>query len=136
MCAHRNDIEVRPHDCAEAHHVLALVAMNDDDIFASGSAVLVAPHLALTARHVTDDFHLRYQGIPTQTNGSTNFSILARCDFGGAWRMLRVVQTFNTAGTDVTALYVTPMDGEESDFPWPRITLDLLPPPRQSRVFS
>src|SRR5690606_3823432 len=45
-------------------------------------------------------------------------------------------RTFNTAGTDITALYLSLAGGESPDFEWPRITLDLLPPRRARQVWS
>ncbi|HRE82824.1 MAG TPA: hypothetical protein PLN52_17395 [Opitutaceae bacterium] len=116
--------------------VLALFALHGNDVFASGSAVLVAPHLALTARHVTDDFAERYLGFASQADGSVSYAILARCFSQGAWRMFHVLQTFNTAATDITALYISPAPNEPDDFVWPSTTLDLLPPIRGSGLVS
>ncbi len=134
MCEPTNEFSTPAHDCAEAHHVLALAAHHEGEVFASGSAVLVAPHLALTARHVTEDFTQHFEGQAVCADGRATFAILARGYFGGAWRMFDVLRTFNTAGTDVTALYLTPACGEPADFVWPRVELDLLPPRTGRRV--
>src|SRR5258708_2004737 len=136
MCVNVVSFATPPHDCAEAHQVLALVALHGNEVFASGSAVLVAPHLAFTARHVLDDFAERYQGIAAQTDGSANYAIIARGFYGERWRMFHILQTFNTAGTDISALNVTLAYDETADFPWPRVNLDLLPPRRRSCVVS
>jgi hypothetical protein len=135
VCNEANSFETPQHNCAEAHHVLALLALREDEVFASGSAVLVAPHLALTARHVLDDFSVRYQGYAEEADGRTSYSIVGRGFYAGQWRMFHVRQTFNCAGTDISALYVSPYD-EPADFRWPAVTLDLLPPRRLSRVWS
>ena len=116
--------------------VLAIAAIHNNDIFASGSAVLVAPHLALTARHVTDDFAERYIGIAARSNDRAPYAIIARCFSAGVWRIFHVLQTFNAAEIDLTALYVSLAPDEAPGFVWPRMTLDLLPPHRGSRVTS
>jgi hypothetical protein len=101
MCSPVNTFEIPPFDCREAHHVLALVAIRGDDVFASGSAVLIGPHVALTARHVTDDFSCHFYGSAPNTNARADYQIMARGVYAGAWRMFNVHQTFNAAGTDI-----------------------------------
>ena len=122
--------------CVESSHVLTLMAQGPgDDVFAQGSAVLVAPHLALTARHVTDDFARRYEGQHEPVERAC-YQVTARAFSADGWRMFDVRGIFNCLGTDVTALYLSLAAGQDPNYVWPRVTLDLLPPKRGTRVWS
>ncbi|MBI2517041.1 MAG: trypsin-like peptidase domain-containing protein [Opitutae bacterium] len=122
--------------CVESGHVLTLMARGPgNNVFAQGSAVLVAPHLALTARHVTDDFATRYEG-QREPVPKASYHITARAFSAKGWHMFDVQRTFNCLGTDITALYLSLAAGQNTNYAWPRITLDLLPPKRGTKVWS
>ena len=137
MSESRNTFEVMPISDAGAHHVLALLAYKDEDVFASGSAVLVAPHLAFTARHVIDDFTCRYEQLAgAEPPAKFSYEIVARGYHNGRWWMFDVRQVHGTPGTDIVALDLSLAAGQEADFQWPRITLDYFPPRRWRKVWS
>jgi hypothetical protein len=133
---HVNTFGQQPIECPEAHYVLALTAMQDDEVYASGSAVLVAPHLALTARHVTDDFTRLYHAPSDTTPSKADYHILARCFFRNRWWIFHVRHIHATFGTDIVARYVSLAPDQPQDFEWPRIMLDMFPPKRWRRVWS
>lgn len=129
-------LELCPDDSPEGHYVLALLAVEGNTVRASGSAVLVAPYIALTARHVTDDYFKHFHSAEApQSDYNANYTIFARGRSGGTWRMFFVRRIFNTHGTDIVALYVEPADGADP-VSWPRIRLDVRPPQVGSSVYS
>jgi hypothetical protein len=136
MAATGNTFETDPPDCPEADCTLALAALHGDTVFASGSAVLAGPHVALTARHVTDDFTRKFQGSGDLRPDTTDFQILARARIRGQWWMFHVRRIHLVEDSDVTALYLSLAPDQPAGFEWPRVTLDLFPPRRRRRVWS
>lgn len=132
----RNTFEPAPFDSSQSDCTLALAAVRDDKVFASGSGVLVGPHLALTARHVTDDFTRRYQDSGDLRPAKADFNLLARANIRGRWRMFHARQIQLSESTDIVALYLSLAPGQPAGFVWPRVTLDLFPPRRRQQVWA
>src|SRR5688572_16789848 len=87
---------------------LPLAAFRDDDFHPCGTAVVVAPYLALTARHVIEDYFRVFMGRPY--SGETDFAIVAfqglnEGTSGAVWSITRLWH----ARTDITFLKLEPL---------------------------
>ncbi len=126
---------------------LALAARRGDTFAPSGTAIVIAPYLALTAKHVIEDYWRRFETAPLvaacddesgnpQTNNPGKFSILAYQVLGGGrtgqiWNVTKIVlSTF----TDVAFLHLTHPIGGVRGYEWRGVKLRLDPPPVGARI--
>ncbi len=115
---------------------LALAAKKDGLWVPSGTAMVIAPYLALTAKHVIEDFWRRFEEVPLDGRSPGTFSILA-CQIvengktGQAWSVTKLtLSTF----TDIAFLHLTNPIGGIPGYEWRGVKLDLAPPPFGSRI--
>lgn len=108
----------------------ALMASEGADYHASGSAVLVAPHLALTARHVLDDYWHRFEDKPMSEGKASRFSLVALNlqKAGTSLAVFAVTRTWSLQTTDLALLRLTPFSPEAADYRWRLPILDIIPP--------
>lgn len=93
----------------------------------AGSAVLIAPGLALTARHVIDDFWDRFGGDREQL---ATFSLQAIHYIPGVSRpaVWHVVNAFHADAIDIAVLALEPAANVPAAYQPPRLRLDVLSP--------
>jgi hypothetical protein len=100
------------------------------DHYVSGTGVIVAPFLALAARHVLDDHWARHQGesLPTTPADGRFTCVLLQLvgDELNAWYVNRL---WVSELTDIVLLRLTPYSAGARAYKFPRRpTLDLMPP--------
>lgn len=113
---------------------LALRAQKNEEYYASGSAVLIANNVAITAKHVFEDFWKLYSDNKKLIAGpeaSGNFSMQA-ISFpndgkkAALWNILYVALAPNT---DIAFLHLTPADENSLNYKWKKIPkIDFAPP--------
>jgi hypothetical protein len=115
-------------------HALLIMADDGRRVRASGSAVFVAPELAITAKHVIEDFWNALLPGDKPENG-----LPVRCEFRvhavqfpgdtivpAVWRLTRA---WCSSFTDVAFLELRPANGAAQTFAWvSTLGLSLLPP--------
>ncbi len=96
-----------------------------------GSAVLIAPGLALSATHVLHDLwdHLDAAGSWVNTEQAT-FAIQALQYIPGTVdaRLWHVVTAFHSDAVDIAVLQLVPHDDLPVGYGWPFVTMDVAPP--------
>jgi len=116
---------------------LSLVAHRANEFHPSGTAAVIAPHLAITAKHVITDYWERYEGcVPEEGLMSGTFYLQAfQClregTVGALWDVTRL---WLSPHTDVAFLRLTPASDQAVHHVWRAPRMNLLPPPVQSRV--
>jgi hypothetical protein len=113
---------------------LALAAKRDGLWVPSGTAMVIAPYLALTAKHVIEDFWRRFEQAPLDGLNPGTFSIVA-CQIvengktGQAWSVTKLtLSTF----TDVAFLHLTNPIGGIPGYQWRGAKLCFASPLRLS----
>lgn len=104
--------------------------VNGTQHYASGTAVIVAPFLALSARHVFEDHWLRQEGSPPPPTGEQagNFSLVLAQLVGTELNLWTVTRLWSSGHTDIIAFRLTPISAEAQRYTFRHLTLDLLPP--------
>jgi hypothetical protein len=113
---------------------LQLVAVRGQVTDPLGSAVLIAPRLALTARHNLDEYSKDFDGRPLQDGVPLGFNIHAFQVFDDGQIHWDVVNTMNAIFADLTLLSLAPLRDEprsEMRFVTP---MDLVPPKLDDQV--
>ncbi|WP_299521825.1 30S ribosomal protein THX [Winogradskyella sp.] len=111
---------------------LALVSEKNGFYYSSGSAVIIAPYLAITAKHIIEDFFNKYDNKDKKTLKNKTgeikgtFSLTAFQTLGGEkdksiWSITRM---WPCASTDIYFLRLTPASQLALDYKWKKITLD------------
>lgn len=108
---------------AITEYALHLIADHDGVYDPMGSAVLIAPNLALTAKHVVEDYLARLQRGPSEYAEFRCRAIEQHRD-GTTGRSTRVLKYTLAGATDLALLLLT---GEVSS-DWRPPVLDMLPP--------
>jgi hypothetical protein len=109
---------------------LALTAVKDDFLLPSGTAIIIAPNIAITAKHVIENYiEIFHKKIP-KADFNSNFSILAFqvLDNGGSGALWSVTKIALSDVTDIAYLYLSPSSNEAIEYSWRIPTLNLLPP--------
>lgn len=104
-------------------YALHLIADRDDTYDPVGTAVLVSPNLAITAKHVVEDYLARFQRGPADLADFRCRAIQQQRD--GVTGISRRVDKYTLAGNTDLALLL--LSGEPSQ-DWLPPTLDALPP--------
>lgn len=115
---------------------LALASKRDDCWWASGTAVVVAPYLAITAKHVVEDHWTKNQGPWPESGdlvGDLSFLAFQVPPDGDAclWAVQRI---WNSAVTDIAFLKLVPASARAATFQWRHLAINALPPAVGSRV--
>ena len=114
-----------------------LASQQGDAWWASGTAVIVAPFLAITAKHVIDDHWLRQEGStrPEGVEGAGSFSLVAVqvTEVLGA-AMWAVRKIWPSPHSDIAFLKLEPFNEAATKHKWRWPTLNVLPPAVGSRV--
>jgi hypothetical protein len=107
-----------------------LASQRGDYWWASGTAVIVAPYLAITAKHVIDDHWRRQQGsLAPSGGGHGDFSIVAfQVPEAGEACLWAVRKIWPSAHTDVAFLKLEPWNEGAAKHVWRWVKINVLPP--------
>ncbi|MEX2662124.1 MAG: serine protease [Vicinamibacterales bacterium] len=113
-----------------------LASQRGTEWWASGTAVIVAPYLAITAKHVIDDHWLRHQGdVPDSGEAVGEFSLVAfQAPQSGDACLWAVRRIWPSPHTDVAFLKLVPWSVGAASYVWRWATINVLPPPVGSYV--
>ena len=125
-----------PRDSIMTSMSMALMAVSSDNVcLASGSCIIVAPLVALTALHVIDDYSRRIDDEPLGSNKNITFRLYLRGQTPeGVGLIFEVAQIFSNPPTDIVALSLRPACDAARSFTWRKPRLRLNPPAVGSRV--
>lgn len=118
---------------------LALIAQQPHEWYASGTAVIIAPHLAITARHVVDDYWRHFDQNWKLKVGNTNgdFGLLAFQVIPGRRGVLWAVRhMWCSEHTDLAVLQLTPYSDLAANYRWRHPMLQFLPPAIGAEVWT
>lgn len=103
---------------------LSLAAVKGDEWHPSGTAVVIAPRFAITAKHLFDEDWYRLERFSVVAS-----QVLQNGTLGALWTVDRV---FPSPITDVSLLYLSPVSGSQSafDYRWERTPIINLVPPK------
>jgi hypothetical protein len=116
---------------------LSLVAEKDGIFLPSGTATVIAPFVAVTARHVVEDFWKYFETTEIRTGDRQTtfhlraFQVLDEGAQGAFWNVSRM---WLSPHTDVAFLCLTPFSPEAGAHVWRSLHLNLLPPPIGSTI--
>lgn len=118
---------------------LSLGTMKGELWVPGGTAVIVAPGLAMTAKHVLTLGHIKAHGEkPLQGNSELSFSMQAiqiQNTSGGVkgaiWNILKI---YGSASTDIAFLELTPFSEEAAKYKWRIPKMNLKPPEVGARI--
>jgi Trypsin-like peptidase domain len=121
---------------------LALTASKDGVWRPSGTAVVIGPHLAITAKHVIEDYWKKYEGIQIEAEvgerideaGSFHifaFQVLEEGKTGALWEVTRI---WLSPFTDVAFIRLTPYSEAARKYKWRVANINLLPPEVGTRI--
>lgn len=122
--------------------VLPLCARdNDGGFFASGSAVFVAPGIAVTALHVIKDYSDRLDGVTLNASiaaeeVSFRYSVFARQMVDGSPIIWRAISMTAADPLDIAILHLERADNTPPNTSWPVPTIQFKPPAIDSDVFA
>ena len=125
--------------------VFSVGCFTEDKFLASGTAVVIAPNLAITAKHVVEDFIKKFQNIDlTQINRNegntkieilnTNLIALQYQDNGHSLNIWRTQEVYFCLHTDIAFLFLLPFNKESENFKWETCNIDLVPPKVGSKI--
>jgi hypothetical protein len=126
---------------------LALAANKGDNWIPSGTAIVISPYLAITAKHVIEGFWHKFESSRlVADHGSSRgysatdkagtfsisaFQVLPGGTSGQLWSVTKIVlSTF----TDVAFLHLTNPIGAVQGYQWRAVKMSLAPPPIGARV--
>jgi hypothetical protein len=116
--------------------LLSLWPPGGDRYWASGTAVVVAPYLAITAKHVVEDHWTRNQGLwPEAGDVVGDLSLFAfQVPPNGEACLWAVNRIWNSPHTDIAFLKLVPASARAATFQWRHLAINALPPTVGSRV--
>jgi hypothetical protein len=114
--------EIDPTDVIR-EYALALAAMKGDEWHPSGTAVIIAPRFAITAKHLFDEEWYKLKEFSVVAS-----QVLKGGTVGALWSVDKV---FASPHTDISLLYLSPVRGSQSaiDYEWERVPISNLVPP-------
>lgn len=117
---------------------IPLLAVYGSEIYPSGTACIIAPWLAVTARHVVEDQFARFVGRPPQRSDNAAHETLTYVNPGSGQPAIPffVTRTWYLEPYDIAVLLLAPASAMNPQHVWDRPRLSLLPPPEGSRVFA
>jgi len=97
--------------------------------YVSGTGVIVAPFLALVAKHVLDDHWARHHGEPLPTaSADGRFTFVLLQLVGSELNAWHVTRLWVSDITDMVVLRLTPFSTAANSYKFQHLTLDLMPP--------
>jgi hypothetical protein len=117
----------------QLHAAVAEPSGDPDDHDPAGSAVLIAPHLAITAKHTFDDYFRRFGLRP---GDPITFRLGVRHYTERSATIMPVEALTACALTDIVFLKLGGLPDPPPFSAWPLPMLDLLPPPVGSKIFA
>jgi hypothetical protein len=112
-------------------HALPLLVYSDDLVLASGTACMIGPHLALTAKHVIEDYVDRF-GLDRSASGGfdARFTVVLHQQVGSEEFLWAVDRIWFCALTDAAVMRVSPYPKSDTRPrpQWWRWSLSLFPP--------
>ena len=139
MATTMSEFAATPWDQPIHQVAMPLLAVKDGQTWASGTAFLIGPAMAITAWHVVEDFLLRLDGaVPPPGGSEAGFEVLTylSLEHGARQIPLKVMRYWHSEPLDIVILGL----GVPADFPddhrWivPKITL--LPPRRGAEIIA
>jgi trypsin-like peptidase len=133
-----SDFENSSYDLPIFDVVFSVGGFTKDKFYVSGTAVVVAPFLAITAKHVVEDYMNRILGMDiykgTQNVSSktveAHMELVATQyrDKGQKVNIWRVENVYICLQTDIAFLHLTPSNKEAFDYKWTCCRINLNPP--------
>lgn len=116
--------------------LLITSSMNGADRFSSGTAVIISPFLALTARHVLDDHWTRHEGVvmPLESRAAGAFSLELFQVVGTSLHRWAVTRFWTTDAADFAVLRLEPLCAGAAAYAFKHLHIDLLPPKVGERI--
>lgn len=106
---------------------LGLTAYKNEEYYPSGTATVVGPYIAITAKHVIDDFYKIFDGKRNENYTKVTFNIFAFQirDSGKTGAQFEVRKIYFAEQTDIVFLLLLPYSEEAKNFEWryPKISL-------------
>lgn len=109
---------------------LPLLARKDDDFFPSGSAIFITERLAITAKHVIEDFIRRLgtkEITPNHFKHEFHLQAAQLIENGESAVLWNVRKIWRSAHTDIAFLFLEPTVAESLEFEWKKVSMDLRP---------
>jgi hypothetical protein len=113
-------------------------AVDGEDHYASGTGVIIAPYLALAARHVLEEHWGRHHGgsLPLTGEATTRFSFLLAQQIGNELNLWTVTRVWVSNLTDIVLLRLTPHSTGAAAYAFRALPIDVVPPRVGERVFA
>ena len=110
--------------------------LDGNDHYACGTAVPIAPHLAISALHVFEDHWTRHQSGPLPMDGEAagQFTFVLAQAVGNQLNLWSVTRLWVTALTDIVLMRLTPISAGAGQHKFRHLSLDLAPPRVGERV--
>lgn len=111
-------------------YTLALMAVADGEWFPSGTATIIGPRFALTAKHVIDDYIERFGKFSCLAA-----NVLERGTIGALWSL---VNFYSSPFTDISLLFLKPVTGSKpaEEYNWAKCPVMNLAPPEVGSVIG
>ncbi|GAB6082426.1 hypothetical protein JCM30471_13400 [Desulfuromonas carbonis] len=119
---------------------LGIVAHKDGKYYADGSAIIIAPYIAITAQHVINGFFRDFEGndIDAPPNsklaGTFHLQLFQILDSGKSGLIWNVTQLWSCSYTDIAIMRLTPTTREAAEYKWRLPRIDLIPPKLGERI--
>jgi hypothetical protein len=115
---------------------LELTSLKDDYWHSSGTAIIIGPHLAITTKHVIEDYWRTFEQKRLKNNINGTFSIQAfqGIDEGKDGALWDVTKVWLSPFTDIAFLRLTPASANAFSYTWRIPVMNLMPPQVGSRI--
>lgn len=148
--ANKNTFVDHKYDQVILNSAFSLGCFTKDNFLASGTAVIIAPNLACTARHVVEDFFEKFLNINKDdmyrgrgdlhnklANSDVRLVALQYQNDGNEVNIWRVQQIFFCLLTDIVFLYLLPSnDSADSYKKWFPCKINLFPPKIGENIYG
>jgi len=114
---------------------LSILARKDNKFYASGTAIIIGSHLAITAKHVIADLYKRFEKKELiKRNEEGTFNLQAFQIYEKEAQVWNVTRIWTSLFTDIAILFLTPTTKKEKYYNWKIPTIELLPPMIGERI--